>query len=84
MGIDATFRSLHNYLLRGNKLLLPFCAPGTVADPNVSRFNGKSLSGEPLVKTYDFTDLEGRQPDAWRYVAEVHEAGKPADVTGYR
>lgn len=24
------------------------------------------------------------QPDAWRCVAEVQDAGKPADVTGYR
>jgi hypothetical protein len=31
-----------------------------------------------------FTDLDGSQPDAWRYVAEVQDAGKPADVTGYR
>jgi hypothetical protein len=33
---------------------------------------------------YGFTDLDGSQPDAWRYVAEVQDAGKPADVTGYR
>ena len=28
--------------------------------------------------------LDGSQPDAWRYVIEVQDAGKPADVTGYR
>jgi hypothetical protein len=34
---------------------------------------------------YGFTDGDGSQPDAWRYmVVEVQEAGKPADVTGYR
>jgi len=27
---------------------------------------------------------QGRLPDAWRYVTEVQDAGKPADVTGYR
>jgi len=26
----------------------------------------------------------GSQPDAWRYVREVQDAGKPADATGYR
>ena len=31
-----------------------------------------------------FTDLDGSQPDAWRYIVEVQDAGKPADVTGYR
>ena len=53
-------------------------------DPNVSRWNGKSLSSGQLAKIYGFTDLDGSQPDCWRYVAEIQEAGKPADVTGYR
>jgi NAD(P)-dependent dehydrogenase (short-subunit alcohol dehydrogenase family) len=53
-------------------------------DPNVSRWNGKSLSSGQLAKIYGFTDLDGSQPDAWRYVTEVQDAGKPADVTGYR
>jgi len=53
-------------------------------DPNVSRWNGKSLSSGQLAKIYGFTDLDGSQPDAWRYLTEVQVAGKPADVTGYR
>lgn len=53
-------------------------------DPNVSRWNGKSLSSGHLAKVYGFTDLDGSQPDCWRYVTEVEGAGKPADVTGYR
>jgi NAD(P)-dependent dehydrogenase (short-subunit alcohol dehydrogenase family) len=53
-------------------------------DPDVSRWNGMSLSSGQLAKVYDFTDVDGSQPDAWRYLVEVQEAGKPADVTGYR
>ena len=53
-------------------------------DPDVSRWNGKSLSSGQLAKIYGFTDLDGSQPDAWRYITEVQDAGKPADVTGYR
>jgi NAD(P)-dependent dehydrogenase (short-subunit alcohol dehydrogenase family) len=53
-------------------------------DPQVSRWTGKSLSSGQLAKVYGFTDLDGSQPDAWRYVVEVQDAGKPADVTGYR
>lgn len=53
-------------------------------DPNVSRWNGQSLSSGQLAKIYGFTDLDGSQPDAWRYMIEVQDAGKPADVTGYR
>src|SRR5688500_16820577 len=54
------------------------------ADPDVSRWNGMSLSSGQLAKEYGFTDLDGSQPDAWRYLVEVQDAGKPADVTGYR
>jgi NAD(P)-dependent dehydrogenase (short-subunit alcohol dehydrogenase family) len=54
------------------------------ADPDVARFNGRSLSSGGLAREYGFTDLDGSRPDAWRYVVEVQDAGKPADVTGYR
>lgn len=54
------------------------------ADPDVARFNGASLSSGSLARTYGFTDLDGSRPDAWRYLVEVQDAGKPADTTGYR
>ena len=54
------------------------------ADPDVRRWSGQSLSSGQLAKIYGFTDLDGSQPDAWRYVIEVQDAGKPADATGYR
>jgi NAD(P)-dependent dehydrogenase (short-subunit alcohol dehydrogenase family) len=53
-------------------------------DTDVARWNGQSLSSGQLAKVYGFTDLDGSQPDAWRYVVEVQDAGKPADATGYR
>ncbi|MGH3938645.1 MAG: SDR family oxidoreductase [Pseudonocardiaceae bacterium] len=53
-------------------------------DPHVARWNGQSLSSGQLAKIYGFTDLDGSRPDAWRYVTEVQDAGKPADTTGYR
>ncbi|MFI7345769.1 SDR family oxidoreductase [Streptomyces sp. NPDC049936] len=54
------------------------------ADPDVSRFNGRSLSSGGLAQEYGFTDLDGSRPDAWRYLVEVQDTGRPADVTGYR
>jgi NAD(P)-dependent dehydrogenase (short-subunit alcohol dehydrogenase family) len=54
------------------------------ADPDVARWSGQSLSSGQLAKVYGFTDLDGSRPDAWRYVVEVQDAGKPADATGYR
>src|SRR5882672_3826722 len=53
-------------------------------DPEVARWSGQSLSSGQLAKVYGFTDLDGSQPDAWRYVREVQDVGKPADATGYR
>lgn len=54
------------------------------ADPEVARWNGQSLSSGGLAPVYGFTDLDGSSPDAWRYLVEVQDVGKPADVTGYR
>ncbi|MFE8958290.1 SDR family oxidoreductase [Streptomyces iakyrus] len=54
------------------------------ADAEVARWNGQSLSSGGLAQVYGFTDLDGSRPDAWRYVVEVQDAGKPADTAGYR
>ncbi|WP_156721936.1 SDR family oxidoreductase [Streptomyces apocyni] len=54
------------------------------ADPRVARFNGQSLSSGGLAKEYGFTDVDGSAPDAWRYITEVDQTAKEADVTGYR
>lgn len=54
------------------------------ADADVARWNGRSLSSGGLAQEYGFTDLDGSRPDAWRYLVEVQDAGKPADTAGYR
>jgi NAD(P)-dependent dehydrogenase (short-subunit alcohol dehydrogenase family) len=54
------------------------------ADLDVARWNGQSLSSGQLAQVYGFTDVDGSQPDCWRYLVEVQEAGLPADSTGYR
>jgi hypothetical protein len=53
-------------------------------DPEVARWNGCSLSSGGLAKVYGFTDLDGSQPEAWRYLTEVQDPGRPANATGYR
>ena len=37
-----------------------------------------------LAREYGFTDVDGSQPDCWRYMVEVQDAGLPPDATGYR
>jgi len=54
------------------------------ADPDRARWNGQSLSSGGVAKTYGFDDIDGSRPDCWRYMVEVQEPGRPADVTGYR
>jgi hypothetical protein len=54
------------------------------ADPDRGRWNGSSLSSGELAGVYGFRDVDGSQPDCWRYMTEVVDAGKPADATGYR
>jgi NAD(P)-dependent dehydrogenase (short-subunit alcohol dehydrogenase family) len=54
------------------------------ADPQLQRRNGGSFSSGGLAREYGFTDLDGSQPDCWRYLVEVQDAGLPADATGYR
>lgn len=53
-------------------------------DPDRSRWNRRSTSSGALAAEYGFTDRDGSRPDAWRYLVEVQDAGRPADVTGYR
>jgi NAD(P)-dependent dehydrogenase (short-subunit alcohol dehydrogenase family) len=54
------------------------------ADPERERRNGGSFSSGGLAREYGFTDLDGSRPDAWRYMVEVQDPGRPADATGYR
>ena len=54
------------------------------ADPDLQRRNQGSFSSGELAREYGFTDVDGSQPDCWRYLVEVQDAGKPADPTGYR
>lgn len=80
---DATAREPH-FAISETPRYVGRAAAHLAADPNVARWNGMSLSSGGLAKEYGFTDLDGSQPDAWRYIPEVQDAGRPADTTGYR
>ena len=80
---DATERTPH-FAISETPAYVGRAVAALAQDPDVSRWNGQSLSSGQLAKIYGFTDLDGSQPDAWRYLVEVQDAGKPADVTGYR
>ncbi|MDS0133800.1 MULTISPECIES: SDR family oxidoreductase [unclassified Amycolatopsis] len=54
------------------------------ADPARDRWSGQTVNSGQLAKEYGVDDIDGSRPDAWRYMTEVADAGKPADTTGYR
>ena len=80
---DATAKVPH-FVISETPRFVGRAIAALAADPNRSRWNGQSTSSGDLAKVYGFTDVDGSRPDAWRYVREVQEAGKPADATGYR
>src|ERR1044072_8898943 len=80
---DAT-KSQPHFIITETPRYVGRAVAALAADPYVDRWNGQSLSSGQLAQEYGFTDLDGSQPDAWRYVVEVQDPGKPADATGYR
>jgi len=80
---EATTRSPH-FAISESPAYVGRAVVALAQDPDVTRWNGKSLSSGRLAKIYGFTDLDGSQPDAWKYLVEVQDTGKPANVTGYR
>ena len=80
---DATARIPH-FVISETPRFVGRAVAALAADPDRARWNGQSLSSGELAKVYGFTDVDGSRPDAWRYVAEIQDAGKPADATGYR
>lgn len=80
---DATAREPH-FAISETPRYVGRAVAHLAADPAVGRFNGRALSSGGLAQEYGFTDLDGSQPDCWRYLVEVQDVGRPADVTGYR
>ena len=54
------------------------------SDPERARWNQQSVTTGALAKVYGFTDVDGSQPDVWRYIEEVQETGRDADMSEYR
>jgi NAD(P)-dependent dehydrogenase (short-subunit alcohol dehydrogenase family) len=80
---DGTERSPH-FCIAESPRYVGRAVAALVADPDVARWNGQSLSSGRLAQVYGFTDLDGTRPDAWRYIVEVREAGLPPGDAGFR
>jgi len=53
-------------------------------DPDRARWNQKSVSSGQLATEYGFKDLDGSQPDIWRFIEEIREKGLDANPDDYR
>jgi len=80
---DATVREPH-FIISETPRYVGRAVAHLAADPQVGRWQGQWLSSGQLAQVYGFTDLDGSQPDGWRYMREVQDPGLPADATGYR
>jgi NAD(P)-dependent dehydrogenase (short-subunit alcohol dehydrogenase family) len=54
------------------------------ADPDRARWNQSSVTVGELADAYGFTDVDGSQPQSWRFIEEVREQGLDADPADYR
>ncbi len=81
---QATERSPH-FCISESPRYVGRAVAALAGDADVSRWNGQSLSSGQLAQAYGFTDLDGTQPDCWRYMVEVVDRdGVPAGDAGYR
>jgi NAD(P)-dependent dehydrogenase (short-subunit alcohol dehydrogenase family) len=81
---DATARIPH-FCISESPRYVGRAVAALAADPEVARWTGQSLSSGQLAQVYGFTDLDGTQPDCWRYMAEVvDDEDAAAGDTGYR
>jgi NAD(P)-dependent dehydrogenase (short-subunit alcohol dehydrogenase family) len=81
---DGTKRTPH-FCISESPRFVGRAVAALAADPDVSRWNGQSLSSGGLAQVYGFTDLDGTRPDCWRYMVEVvdNPDATPGDE-GYR
>jgi NAD(P)-dependent dehydrogenase (short-subunit alcohol dehydrogenase family) len=54
------------------------------SDPDRARWNQQSVDSGQLAREYGFSDVDGSQPDIWRFIEEVREPGLEADLDDYR
>ncbi|SDJ35214.1 SDR family oxidoreductase [Paenibacillus naphthalenovorans] len=80
---DAVVKEPH-FIISETPRFVGRAVAALAGDPEVARWNGQSVSSGKLAQVYGFYDLDGSQPDCWRYLVEVVDAGKPANATGYR
>lgn len=81
---DALGRSPAEFALSESPRYIGRAVAALACDPDRARWNQGSVDSGRLAKEYGFTDVDGSQPDVWRYIDEVTEKGIKADPNSYR
>ena len=54
------------------------------SDPDRARWNKQSVSSGQLASEYGFRDVDGSQPDIWRFIKEIRGRGLEGNPNDYR
>lgn len=54
------------------------------SDPDRPRWNQQSVSSGQLARAHGFQDIDGSQPDIWRFIEEIRERGLEPNYHDYR
>ena len=54
------------------------------ADPDRARWNQQSVTSGDLAAAYGFTDVDGSQPQVWRYITDSRTTDAALEVDDYR
>lgn len=76
-----------NYIMAESPHYVGRAIAALAADPEVSRFAGRTLASWTLMREYGFTDLDGSRPDWGRWFDEVVKPGvdpTTVDASQYR
>jgi NAD(P)-dependent dehydrogenase (short-subunit alcohol dehydrogenase family) len=81
---DALDRAPTEFALSESPRFVGRCIAAVAADSERHRWNQESVEAGELARFYDVTDIDGSQPDCWRYIHDHVEHGTEGDLTHYR
>ena len=81
---DAAVGELAHFCISESPTYVARGIAALAAQPDPTRYAGRTLTSAELARTYGVTDTDGSRPDCWTYLTEVQDAGRPATEVGYR
>lgn len=81
--LDATKQEPH-FAIAETPAYVGRAIAAIAADPEKARWGGRSTSSGEVAIDYGIRDLDGSQPDGWRYFIEVVDGGADRTAADYR